>query len=76
MKLAASYMEGQSHAFEQGNRRTGFDAGFVFLNMNGWDISEEADHELMAVAFIEPIAHTRTTIEFELYLADYIVPAF
>lgn len=78
LNLAVSYMEGiaRAHAFEQGNKRTAFDAGFVFLNMNGWDIAEEADHELMAVAFIELVERTRTTYDFETYLADYIIPAF
>lgn len=77
LNLAVSYMQGvaMAHAFEQGNKRTGFDAGFVFLNANGWDISPEADHELMAVAFLEVVERTRTTSEFEIYLAKYIVPA-
>jgi len=77
LNLAVSYMEGiaRAHAFEQGNKRTGFDAGFVFLNANGWDIHPDADHDLMAVAFIELVERTRTTYEFETYLSDYIVPA-
>jgi hypothetical protein len=46
------------------NKRTGFDTGFVFLNANGWDIHPDADHELMAVAFIiELVEHPRTTGE-------------
>ncbi len=77
LNLAVSYMEGiaRAHAFEQGNKRTGFDAGFVFLNANGWDIHSDADHDLMAVAFVELVERTRTTYEFETYLSDYIVPA-
>lgn len=77
VSLAVSYMQGiaMAHAFEQGNKRTGFDAGFVFLNANGWDIHPDADHELMAVAFIELIEHTRTACSFEMYLADYVIPA-
>lgn len=37
LNLAVSYMQGiaMAHAFEQGNKRTGFDAGFLFLNANG-----------------------------------------
>lgn len=77
LNLAVSYMQGiaMAHAFEQGNKRTGFDAGFVFLNANGWDIHPSADHELMAVAFLELVERTRTTYEFETYLADYVIPA-
>lgn len=76
LNLAVSYMEGiaMAHAFEQGNKRTAFDAGFLFLNANGWTIHPDADHDLMAVAFIELIERIRTTHEFETYLADYIIP--
>lgn len=78
LRLAVSYMESiaRAHAFEQGNKRTGFDAGFIFLSTNGWDIVPEADHELMAVAFLEMIERTRTTCEFEDYLSDYVVPRY
>ncbi|WP_026283007.1 type II toxin-antitoxin system death-on-curing family toxin [Rhizobium sp. 2MFCol3.1] len=77
LMLAVSYMQGiaMAHAFEQGNKRTGFDAGFLFLNANGWDIHTDADHELMAVVFLELVERDRTTREFETYLADYIIPA-
>ena len=73
--LAVSYMEGiaQAHAFEQGNKRTGFDAGFLFLNANGWTLHPEADNELMAVSFLELIERTITTGEFEAHLAEYVV---
>lgn len=78
LRLAVSYMDAiaQAHAFEQGNKRTGFDAGFIFLNINGWDIVPEADHELMAVAFLEVIERTRTTGDFEAYLSEYVVPRY
>jgi len=77
LNLAVSYMEciAMAHAFEQGNKRTGFDAGFLFLKSNGWDIHPDADHELMAVAFLELIGRTRTTYDFEAYLADYVIPS-
>jgi len=39
------------------------------------DIDPAADHDLMAVAFLELVERTRTTYEFETYLADYVVPA-
>ena len=76
LSLAVRYMEAiaKAHAFEQGNKRTGFDAGFVFLMSNGYDLMPEADNELTAVAFLELIEKTRTAAEFEDYLADFIVP--
>lgn len=64
----------QAHAFEQGNKRTGFDAGFVFMYTNGWELTEDADQELVAVAFLEIIERTRTTASFEDYLKNYIQP--
>lgn len=75
--VSLSYMEAiaQAHGFEQGNKRTGFDAGFLFLNANGWDLHPGADNELLAVAFIEVIEHTRPIEDFDAYLADYVVPA-
>lgn len=77
LSLSVSYMEGiaTAHAFEQGNKRTGFDAGFLFLKSNGWTILPEADHELMAVAFIELMEHRRTAEDFETYLSDYLAPS-
>ncbi|MDP9811703.1 death-on-curing protein [Rhizobium tibeticum] len=66
----------RAHPFEQGNKRTGFDGGFIFLRTNGYDIVPEADTELMAVAFLEVIDRIRTTADFEAYLADYVVPLY
>lgn len=77
VSLAVSYMHGiaSAHAFEQGNKRTGFDAGFAFLGANGLTIHPAADTELMAVSFIELIERTITTADFEAHLSEYIVPA-
>ncbi|BCH68035.1 MULTISPECIES: type II toxin-antitoxin system death-on-curing family toxin [Rhizobium/Agrobacterium group] len=76
VSLGVLYMEAiaQAHAFEQGNKRTGFDAGFVFMYTNGWELTEDADQELVAVAFLEIIERTRTTASFEDYLKNYIQP--
>lgn len=76
VSLGVSYMEAiaRAHAFEQGNKRTGFDAGFVFMMANGYELTEDADQELVAVAFLEIIERTRTTASFEDYLKEYIRP--
>lgn len=75
--LAVSYMEAiaKAHAFEQGNKRTGFDAGFLFLNSNGWSLDASADRELLAVLFIELITNGQTSPGFEAYLSDYVIPS-
>ncbi|NEX13155.1 MAG: type II toxin-antitoxin system death-on-curing family toxin [Prosthecochloris sp.] len=44
--LAASYAYGiiRNHPFVDGNKRTGFLAAYVFLNINGWQLkSSEAE---------------------------------
>ena len=76
VSLGAIYMEaiGQAHAFEQGNKRTAFDSGFAFMMANGYDLRPEADQELVAVAFLELIEHTRGLISFEDLLKEFIVP--
>jgi death-on-curing protein len=33
----------RNHPFMQGNKRTGFAAGLMFLEWNGWEISEALD---------------------------------
>lgn len=65
--LGAIYMDAiaQAHAFDQGNKRTAFDSGFAFMMANGYELRPEADQELVAVAFVELVAHDRTLQSFE-----------
>ncbi len=74
--LGSYYMDAiaQAHAFEQGNKRTAFDSGFAFMMANGYELNPEADQELVAVAFVELIAHDRTLESFADLLKDYISP--
>jgi len=53
--LSAAYAYGiiRNHPFVDGNKRTGFLASYVFLNINGWQLraSEvEAVHAVLALA--------------------------
>jgi death on curing protein len=53
--LAAAYACGiiRNHPFVDGNKRTGFLAAYVFLNINGWQLKAseaEAVHAVMALA--------------------------
>ncbi len=44
--LAAAYASGiiSNHPFVDGNKRTGFLAAFIFLDLNGWDmVASEAE---------------------------------
>ncbi|MGP4752110.1 type II toxin-antitoxin system death-on-curing family toxin [Agrobacterium pusense] len=74
--LGAIYMEAiaQAHAFEQGNKRTGFDSGFAFMMANGYELLPDADQELVAVAFLELIERSRSMDSFENLLKDFIAP--
>jgi len=51
--LAAAYAFGiiQNHPFVDGNKRTGFLAAYVFLDLNGWELrAAEADAVTAVVA--------------------------
>ena len=53
--LSAAYAYGiiRNHPFVDGNKRTGFLASYVFLNINGWQLSAsevEAVHAVLALA--------------------------
>ncbi|MBD9544253.1 type II toxin-antitoxin system death-on-curing family toxin [Ensifer sp. ENS04] len=61
----------QAHAFEQGNKRTGFVAGFAFLAANGYDLVAEADSVSLAVLHTEAILGEGNPGEFEEYLRNF-----
>lgn len=76
VSLARNYMVAiaKAHDFEQGNKRTGFIAGFAFLQTNGYDLVAEADDELLAVAFIEAIDGTAADSRLENLLKRWAKP--
>jgi death-on-curing protein len=53
--LAAAYAFGiiRNHPFVDGNKRTGFLAAYVFLNLNGWELMAS---EAEAVAAVQALA--------------------
>lgn len=64
-----------AHAFEQGNKRTGFASGYVFMITNGYDVDAGLlDAPELGQAFTEVIKHTRTASEFEMILKGYVFP--
>ena len=74
VSLSVSYMMSiaQAHAFEQGNKRTGFMAGFAFMYANGFELLAEADNELLAVVFIETLEGSATASYLEDMLKESI----
>jgi death-on-curing protein len=63
-----------AHAFEQGNKRTGFVSGVVFLHINGYELDERADHEELAALFTKTITGKADAVTFERMLKDWIFP--
>ena len=70
-QLAAAYVAGivRNHPFIDGNKRTGFMAGFVFLEVNGYLFT--APEAQAAQAVIELAAGTVEETGFALFLRDH-----
>ena len=69
--LAAAYGFGisRNHAFIDGNKRTGFVAAEMFLNLNGYQLS--ADDANSAVTMLAVSAGDITEIEFAAWIRQY-----
>jgi death on curing protein len=72
--LAVALMAGiaRAHAFEQGNKRTAFEAMWHFLRLNGYDLAIE-DSETWANAVISLIEHRSTEEEFARAIRPFAV---
>ena len=62
----------QAHAFEQGNKRTAFEAMWHFLRLNGYDLAIEDSAE-WEIPFIDLIEHRSTEEDFALALRPLVV---
>jgi death-on-curing protein len=73
--LAVRLMAGiaQSHAFEQGNKRTAFVAMVQFLIANGYDTAFD-DSVSWAEEVIRFVEHRSTEEDFVSAIRPYIVP--
>jgi death-on-curing protein len=65
----------QAHAFEQGNKRTAFEALWHFLRLNGFDLAIE-DTEAWAEPVISLIEHRSTEEDFARAIRPYVVRRF
>jgi death on curing protein len=63
----------QAHAFEQGNKRTAFEAMWHFLRLNGYDLDIE-DSETWEEPVIDLIEHRSTEEKFVALLRPFVVP--
>ncbi|MFC4624235.1 type II toxin-antitoxin system death-on-curing family toxin [Daeguia caeni] len=60
----------QNHPFEQGNKRTGWTAGMIFMALNGYEFNW--DHEAVAVEFMKLIQGQITVDRFEEQIYYFI----
>lgn len=74
--LAVALMAGiaQAHAFEQGNKRTAFEAMWHFLRLNGYDLAID-DVQRWADEIIRLIEHRSTEEDFTRAIRPFIVPS-
>ncbi len=74
--LAVTLMVGiaQNHPFQQGNKRTAFEAGVDFLRGNGFGLSGELDSAALADLFVEVVAHRVDQGAFVAHLRPHVVP--
>lgn len=62
-----------AHAFEQGNKRTGFTSGLVFIAQNGYSYDPPDSYE-HAELFLNVVVGAASEQDFELFMVPYISP--
>jgi death-on-curing protein len=74
ISLAAAYTFGvvRNHPFVDGNKRTGFIVGILFLELNGYRFN--ATEEDAAQAVVSVAAGTMTELAFAQFLHDNAIP--
>ncbi len=75
--LAAFLMEavGKAHPFEQGNKRTAYAVGVLFLRQNGYRLFVGANEERMiAHRFIDFVTHRLDALSFFETIEPFIKP--
>jgi death-on-curing protein len=75
VKLAVVLMAGiaQAHAFEQGNKRTAFEAMWHFFRLNGYDLAIE-DSLPWAKEIIRLVEHRSSEEDFVRAIRPFVVP--
>jgi len=61
----------RNHPFEQGNKRTAFEAALIFLGDNGYGFTAP-DNEALSDAITAVITHAMTEQEFEDAFRPYV----
>ena len=73
VRLAVALMAGiaQNHPFQQGNKRTAFEAGLGFLLLNGFALEPAFDAVALADVFVQLIAHEMDEATFAEFLRPH-----
>lgn len=62
----------ESHAFIQGNKRTGFVAAVMFLQANGWTLDASLDSEALGDAIVDVLCDRMSEDAFCDWIGDFI----
>ena len=75
LTLAVTLMSGvaQNHPFQQGNKRTAFQAGLLFLHLNALTLNDELDSTQLADAFVRLVEHAIDEPAFVDMLRPHVV---
>lgn len=65
----------RSHGFVQGNKRTGFVAALMFLELNGWSLARSLDSEALGEAIVAVIDGGMSEEDFVGLLAPHVASA-
>lgn len=73
VSLAVTLLFGlaRNHPFEQGNKRTAFEAALIFLELNGYGF-EAPDTPALAALIIRVITHELSEAEFEAAIRPFV----
>lgn len=76
VRLAVALMVGvaQNHPFQQGNKRTGFVGGLIFLELNSFTLEDGLDGRSFADDFVALIAHEIDEAAFAERLRRHVRP--
>lgn len=64
----------ESHAFVQGNKRTGFVAAVMFLEANGWRLDPSLDSDELGDAIVDVLCDRTSEAAFYDWISDFIEP--
>jgi death-on-curing protein len=64
----------RNHPFQQGNKRTAFEAAVIFIEANGY-VFDAPDTTDIAEAITDVISHRTTEAAFEAMIRPFVIPA-